>query len=181
MIDARCVTRDDIRHVVYRMWRRGAEELKCHGDFDNEAIIRELHLRSQEYGYTLFYEREPVAVFGAHAVGENEYHTWFTATNKFHFIGKEATMFLKRLVTQKTIEKPDCVLELWSAVDHPDADRWFKLLGFQLRGSQGAFTRYGYAPRKRLTTGVKSGSIETAASGVRPAEQTASAADVFLP
>lgn len=159
MIDMRPTTRDDIRHVVFRMWRRGCEELKKHGDFDKESIIRELHARSIEYGYTFFYQGEAVAVFGAHSVGEKEYHTWFSATDKFHHIGKQATRFLRDMVKRKTAERPDTRLELWSSVDHPDAARWFKTLGFQLRGSQGVFLRYLYIPRNRLTGEAKSENI----------------------
>ncbi len=151
MIDIRPSTRDDIRHVVFRMWRRGCEELGKHGNLDNEAIIRELCKRATEYGYAFYFRGEPVAVFGAHAVSDSEYHTWFSATDKFHHIGKEATRFLKGLVFAKTSQRPGVRLELWSAVNHPDADRWFKLLGFRPDKPSGMFARYVYEPRKRLT------------------------------
>lgn len=181
MIDIRPSTSDSIRHVVFRMWRRGTEELKRHGDFDNESIIRELCLRAHEYGYAFHFHGEPVAVFGAHAVSDKEYHTWFTATDKFHHIGKEATRFLKGLVFAKTSQRPDCRLELWSSVNHPDADRWFKLLGFHKLEPEGAWQRYVYIPRKRLTTEAKSENIEEAALATRPADQLASAPNVLFP
>lgn len=151
MIDLRPATKDDIRHVVFRMWRRGCEEIKKHGFSDNETIIAELCKRSTEYGYSIYYHGEPVAVFGAHAVSDTEYHTWFSATDKFHYIGKEATRFLKGLVFAKTSQRPGVKLELWTMVVHPDADRWFKLLGFYPAPASGAFLRYVYVPRKRLT------------------------------
>lgn len=155
MIDVRPTTSADIRHVVYRMWRRGVEELRCHGHFDKEAIIRELCVRSAEYGYTFYHCGEPIAIVGANTVGANAYHTWFSATDKFHYIGKEATRFLKKLTADKTAERPEATLELWTTVNHPDADRWFKLLGFQPLEPQPPFSRYLYAPRKRLTTEAK--------------------------
>ena len=150
MIDMRPATDYDIRHVVFRMWQRGTTELaKIVPEFDREAVIKVLRSRSKEYGFTFFYHGEPVAVFGAHAISDHEYHTWFTATDGFERIGRNATRFLRKLVQDKTAERPGVRLELWSAVDHPQADRWFRSLGFIPLAPEGVFNRYLYAPQKR--------------------------------
>lgn len=144
MIDLRPVTRDDIRHVVFRMWKRGADEAKRHGYEDNERIIHDLSMRANEYGFAFYHNNEPVAVFGAYAGHDDCYHTWFVATDKFTVIGKQATVFLKRFIKEKTMERPGASLELWSSVDHPEADRWFQLLGFQPLEPYDIYNRYVY-------------------------------------
>lgn len=160
MLDIRPLNANDIRYVVYRMWRRGVEEIRKNGDIGNEEIIKAFQACNHEYGYAIYFEDRPVAIFGAHAIDPLTYHTYFSATDKFHHIGRHATRFMRQLVLRETAAKPRVKLEIWSGVDHPEAERWFGLLGFDRLPDKERFQHYVYNREKGLTVKPKSTNID---------------------
>lgn len=160
MLDIRPLNANDIRYVVYRMWRRGMEEIKKNGDIGNEEIIKAFQACNHEYGYALYFEDRPVAIFGAHAVSADNYHTYFSATDKFHHVGRHATRFMRQLILRETARRPHAKLEIWSGVDHPEAERWFSLMGFNRLSDKGRFQHYLHDREKGLTLKPKSPIIE---------------------
>lgn len=159
----------DITDVVIGLWERGEQEARVAGFGDREALLAYLLSISGEYSYTMKVGNEPVAVFGATHHGE-VYHSWFMATERFNEVGKQATRFLNGFVKERVQSRPDATLEMLSAVDHPDAERWFLLLGFKKVGEKdGIFTRYRYQRRNKLTKRIEYENIQKAASGVRHA------------
>lgn len=141
---------DDARHVVMNLWGRGIREIEKYGVTDKEQLVTALIAMSKEYGFAIWHKSIPMAVFGAHFCEEdNIYYTWFAATEAFTEAGKETTKLLKKFVRDRIKERPGVEVEIWSAVDHPDAPRWFQLLGFKPlpikdENKKGYFSRYQY-------------------------------------
>ena len=168
------VTPEDIQHVLNGLWTRGEKEAVKAGFTSREQLMAYLLSVSGEYGYTMRTDDEPVAVFGA-TMSEGKYFTWFVATERFSEIGKQATRFLKGFIKERVAGRPDAHLEMISAVEHPEAEKWFNLLGFfkYPEVKQGIFTRYVY-DQSRLTKGAQYGNIRKADSGIRHVDHSRS-------
>lgn len=144
---------DDIVKVASGIWRRGEEEAEAFG-LEKSSIIQYLIEASKEHGFVMKVHDEPIAVFGASRAGDH-YNSWFIATNRFEEVGKAATRFLKGFVSEKITQHPDAELRMVSGVSHPDAERWFKLLGFEFINKEGPFSHYIYRRENRLTPAQK--------------------------
>lgn len=143
MVDHRIATKDDARYVVYRMWQRGEEEVQKYGFKDREDIIKYFLDKAKRHRYAFYHEGKPVAVFGAYE-HEGVHYTIFMATEGFLAIGKAATLWLRRFIKQEADKIYNIRLELLTAVEHAEADRWFKLIGFHELVPEGVFRRYVY-------------------------------------
>ena len=136
---------DDVYYVADNLWARGRKEAETYGIKDNALLVRRFLELSTEYGYTVWFEDKPVAVFGAYLDPEDDkYYTWFLATEEFGNVGVSLTRFLRGFIRDRKAEKPTAVLELWSAVDHPKARKWFEVLGFEYLEPSGKFHLYRY-------------------------------------
>lgn len=156
---------EDIKIVVKNMWERGQRESKVYGFDNTEDIMAYLLSLSGEYGYVMKVGDEPIAVFGA-ARHEEKYSTWFVATERFNEVGKQATLFLNGFIKERVKDRPDAELEMISAVEHPEAERWFAALGFALIEKDGLFSKYKYR-RNRLTKASGYVNISKADSDIR--------------
>lgn len=135
----------DISIVIEKLWDRGVAEAERFGFKSHSELLAFLTSAATEHGYVLKIEEMPVAVFGARHLRDNIYSTWFMATGRFDEAGAPITRFLRGFIREKLDEHPGAKIELSSAVDHPEADRWFKVLGFHPAGQpQGLFRRYDY-------------------------------------
>lgn len=141
---------NDIDFIVNHLWQRGEEEAVFYGLKNKEELRVHIIGMSQQYGYCFRVDDEPVAAFGAAHSRDDNYSTWFIATDRFEEVGKQITRFLRGFVKEKVSARPNATLELISAVGHPDAERWFRILGFQLQKPRnGVFSRYLYTrPQK---------------------------------
>lgn len=134
---------DDISQVIKGLWKRGQKEATLFGITNKEELLEYLLACSSEYGFTLKVGEEPIAVFGA-AGHDNKYNSWFVATDRFAEVGRSATLFLRGFLRDKVRNRPDAELSMFSAVEHPDAERWFSLLGFEKVDREGFMTIYKY-------------------------------------
>ena len=87
------------------------------------------------FSFGIFVDGKPVGFMGARQIevlgDRKSYGTWFLATDEFEVAGLGVTRAIKKFLGGKIRENPDADLYLLSASDHPDADRWFGLLGFR--------------------------------------------------
>lgn len=145
MIEKRDATPADVDYVTAHMWERGKREGKRIG-FENEAHIQ-AHLKSHppKYFYTLVADGNPMVVMGAES-HDNVCYTWFIATKEFTRHGLAVTKFMNRFTKQWKEESGEDRLELWSASDHPMAEKWFNVLGFYRYGADDTFNKYLYNP-----------------------------------
>lgn len=137
----------DINYVLDNLWERGSMEAEAFGFKTKADILAYILSVSSEYGYVLKHDEKPVAVFGA-SYHSGCYYTWFIGTEDFAQVGKSATRYLDGILKRKVKEKPSARLEMLSAVDHPEAERWFNILGFKLEKKDGIFSRYVYQREK---------------------------------
>lgn len=149
----------DISYVIEHLWDRGKQELSHHGKMSMESVMEHLAIASAHRdGYVIRIGEEPVAVFGAMGNGQH-YYSWFLATEKFAQIGKTATRLLRGFIKEKVTDRPDATLEMVSVGVHPDAARWFQIIGFNKLPPKdqpdSPFTHYIYDRQKQLTRRVK--------------------------
>lgn len=162
MIETLSLTRADVHFVAENLWERGKIEMERYGVTSLDQLVDKLMGMAQEYGYSLYADGRPVAVFGAALANDGWYYTWFIATEDFTKIGKAATKFLRDFTRERVAERPDARLFLWSAVDHPEAARWFQVLGFVPTEQQNCFHGYVYQG-KSLTSQAECARIQQAA------------------
>lgn len=126
-------TEDDIQYVAENLWLRGKNELNLEDIEKIRECMRMLALKSENMTWTVRKDGLPVFVFGAYynLIGDT-FYTWFLATDRFQEIGLSATVFLKRFIAAEKKQYEGSKIELWTAVEHEDAERWFRLLGFEL-------------------------------------------------
>ncbi len=141
---------DDARYVTKRMWPPGAKEIERIGmDSAPHAIAARL-VKAADYGWTFLADGERVAVCGAQRIGDT-YYTWFMATPEIANIGREFTLWLRRFC-RDAVAKEGVKLEMFSASQHPNSDRWFAALGFVPGDpSDTIFRHYRYARKNKLT------------------------------
>ena len=132
----------DIDFVLAHLWERGEVEAK---KFDMESraeIGRYMHGLPREFAWTIWHGFSPLAVLIAAKSDDGKHYTTFIATDSFPKAGLAATRILNRLFKDGLAENPHVALELWSASDHPMADKWFKCIGFERVEDQGLFRVY---------------------------------------
>ena len=135
---------DDVQAVAQRIWDRGKREVERFGYGDPVSLAAVLVASRPEYAFTLESVGEPVAAFGAFRLEGGSYRSYFLATDAFIPVAKEATRLLRSFLKRETALRPDCRLECLSASDHPDSERWFKLLGFYSAEPLNGLSRYIY-------------------------------------
>lgn len=146
MLHFNLATPDDIDAVVSGLWDRGAREASNYGFKTKDQIREYLKGMCDSHAYVLAIDNARIAAFGACAVRRNVYSTWFIATDRFSEAGAPITRFLRGFIREKLFEHPGAQIEMSSAVDHPDAERWFKILGFERVPDKehGVFLQYIY-------------------------------------
>lgn len=113
-----------------KLWQRGREELARLG-FSIASGYREF-LRFAERmidGGIICADDEPVAVAGICPDGDGTYFTFFQASESFHQHAKKITRIVRDHV--RRCREP---VFIYSVMVHPDTERWFGLLGFELDG-----------------------------------------------
>jgi hypothetical protein len=143
MLEVRRATPDDIDFVIGHLWRRGEQEYAEWG-----VGRRELFDRYQQYGREAhsycIRDEEPIALMGAMQFGEGYYRTWFQATERFADVGKEITVLVRKFMREQVADHPGAVVDLVTATQHPDAHRWFRLLGFRPHAMEDGSRVYRY-------------------------------------
>lgn len=136
---------EHVRAVVDAAWQRGKDEAEVYGVSEAQKMTELLWQQANEYGYALFHDDVLIAVFGAaFSSADNAYATWFLATDDLLKVGRHATYWLRGFVKERTHERPDAKLKIMTAANHPEADRWFRALGFSLMEDDGRFKHYLY-------------------------------------
>ena len=136
--------RDDVQAVAQAIWDRGQREIERFGFTDPVAAARGVLAAQPEYGFSLFDDAACVAVFGACRQDGGSYRSYFLATDAFISVAGEATRLIRALLKRETAKRPNARLECLSASDHPDSERWFKLLGFYSAEPLNGIARYIY-------------------------------------
>lgn len=136
--------RDDVQAVAQAIWDRGQREIERFGFRDPADTARTILAAEPEYGFGLHHAATPVAVFGACRQDGGSYRSYFLATDAFVPVAREATRLIRALLKRETAKRPNARLECLSASDHPDSERWFKLLGFYSAEPLNGIARYIY-------------------------------------
>jgi len=133
-VERRPTTAEDVRAVLGNLSLISAEELNKAGVIDREAVV--LALLSGGEAETFCEAGAPVCILGC-TVSDRRLGTWFIATERF-FNLKAATVFPSRRVLREIRERhPGIPIEACSWSKHPQARRWFELLGFKLLEANG--------------------------------------------
>ena len=136
----------DIEHVCSVLWERGVHEAKRFGLAGPQEIDRYLRGCSKEYCYVARDYSGPVTIFGANKHPEG-FITFFVSTDRMVLHGRRISIKLKHLLDADVKAEGNPVVKLISAVDHPEADRWFKAMGFAFQDEKPPFRTYLYEPR----------------------------------
>lgn len=145
MLEFMPVRPDDIDYIIHRLWERGREDASNHGFEDLDQVKVFLKTLGFDHGHVFRADGEPVVACGARLMRKDAYSTWFIATNRFIEFGKPITRYLRGFLQDQVRRHPGATLELISALNYPDAARWFKLLGFlPSQPAEGMFSRYEY-------------------------------------
>ncbi len=142
----------DIDFVIEHLWERGEAEAEKFGMTDKNEIGRYLHSLPREFAWTIWHGFSPLAVLIASRTDDGVYHTSFIATNEFPKAGLAATRILNRLFKQVMAAHPDKKFELWSASDHPSADKWFEVTGWKYSRPEGLFRVYESCSKNFVAT-----------------------------
>lgn len=140
----RSLERDDMQAVCEAVWERGKREIQRFGFVDPDQATNSFLGAKPEYGFGFFKNGSCVAAFGAIRLDGGSYRSYFLATEAFVSAAKEGTRLLRGLLREETAKRPGCRLECLSASDHPDSERWFKLLGFYSAEPLNGISRYIY-------------------------------------
>lgn len=132
----------DIDFVLANLWERGEREAKKFNMQSKAEIGRYMHGLPREFAWTIWHGYSPLAVLIAAKSEDGKHYTTFIATDMFPKAGLTATCILNRLFRKELAANPDIALEVWSASDHPMADKWFKVIGLEPAGHNGAFKVY---------------------------------------
>lgn len=125
MIEQPTVNPDLIRYVFGHIWKRGREEINRLGV--TVAAATEIALYFSLFGRTraLIVNKTPVFVSGICPDGP-ELVTWFQATEDF---AKHALTITRLMRNELRIETEP--VYIYSPCVHPDAARWFGVLGYK--------------------------------------------------
>ena len=140
----------EIDRVYANMWPRGRAELERMGFAPEKMLDAYLERNRSPFSFGIFVDGRPVGFMGARQIegsasgGRKSYGTWFLATDEFEAVGRAATRAIKKFLADKMREHPDVDLYLLSASDHPDADRWFGVLGFRFVTVLGVVRAFKY-------------------------------------
>lgn len=135
---------DDVQAVAQAIWDRGQREIRAFGYDQPLDLAAMLIVSGPEYAFTLESDGRALAVFGACRQDSGAYRSYFLATDAFIPSAKEATRLLRAFLKRETAKRPNARLECLSASDHPDSERWFKLLGFYSAEPLNGIARYIY-------------------------------------
>jgi len=130
--------------VCEAIWERGKREIQRFGFVDPDQAVKAFLGAKPEYGFAFVKDGACVAVFGAIRMDGGSYRSYFLATEAFVSAAKEGTRLLRKMLREETAKRPGARLECLSASDHPDSDRWFKLLGFYEAEPLNGINRYIY-------------------------------------
>mgnify|MGYP001604602563 CR=1 FL=1 len=140
----------DVARVHANMWPRGLAELERMGLAPEKMLGAYLERNRTPFSFGIFVDGRAVGFMGARplqdgiAGGRKRYGTWFMATAEFETAGLGATKAVRNFLAGKMREHPDVDLYLLSASDHPDADRWFGVLGFRFVTVLGVVRAFKY-------------------------------------
>ena len=135
---------NDVQAVCESLWEHGKREVQRFGFVDPDQATRAFLGAKPEYGFGFFKDGACVAAFGAIRMDGGSYRSYFLATEAFVSAAKEGTRLLRNLLKEETAKRPGARLECLSASDHPDSERWFKLLGFYSAEPLNGISRYIY-------------------------------------
>jgi hypothetical protein len=131
MIEWGAATTEDLAFIATNMWLRGKREMMRFGydgspdefaDYVSQAAVEIYAFRDPS-------QEKPLAILGIIPT-DTGYCTIFQAVEQFTDEGLEITKALRRFAKQWRKDNPQKEGAIYSASDHPDASRWFALLGF---------------------------------------------------
>lgn len=121
----------DVAYVFSHLWERGYKELDCLGlSWHDARALLTYYARTGLRSQTLFGDDRPVLVVGI-ARDNGEWITWFQATERFAAHAGEITRHIRREAAAH--QGP---LYIYSVCAHPQAARWFHVLGFDPDGGE---------------------------------------------
>lgn len=88
----------------------------------------------------------PIAVLGHFPHGEHVRVTWFLGAKRYFELGPRGVVYTRRYFQSLQRGYPGTWFHSYSGSRHPDAARWFTLLGFKLDKITDAYTLYTLAP-----------------------------------
>lgn len=133
--------------IAQDMWARGEEEARIFGLTAIDDILPMLD--RIEHAATFSYLGTPYAITGAVKAQEDVYHTVFMARPQFEDHLRAGTRMLKKHLRAQAAEKPTADIVAFSACPHPDAEKWFTLLGFEPVSSSGPVRTYKFRRKDR--------------------------------
>jgi hypothetical protein len=148
----------DLEYIMAEMWGPGAAEFDLIGITDAKALMTKICTTSDR-AWAFLADGNAVAICGVQKDEEGTYYTWFMATPSIAEVGGEFTLWLRGFCREKVeqgdAESSEVKLEMRSASQHPNSDRWFKALRFEKYAEEGIFKFYRYNPKNKLTTSAK--------------------------
>ena len=85
---------------------------------------------------------KPVCLLGVRPEGLNLFVTWFLASKRFFALRAAAVLPARRVATELRKRYPAADIEAYSWSRHPQARRWFELLGFKLVRDTGIYLQF---------------------------------------
>lgn len=141
----RPATLKDVLHIQERMWARGKLELSW-------LMPQEVWLA----GWAKRIRRKDAVAFDSHAIlgcdweGPGTICTSFQAADSFELpsIGKQVTKAIRREIPRLMHERGIHLACTYSLCVHPDAEKWFRLLGLDEDKSYVGIKRGPYTSRR---------------------------------
>lgn len=123
------IPEEDAERVINHVWFRTRDEAARFGVALWDVVEAGV---GNPYHASLVVDGEPVVLMGARVAdegGDRVAYTWFIASLTFERHGRRVTRFLREYLRSQLEAGLDRI-ECQSAAEHPDAPRWFRLLGF---------------------------------------------------
>lgn len=128
----RPATPADIRHIAKTMWQRGVQELDALGIGPHQWLTG-WHDRIYRGDAVAFDAGECVAILGCDWEGKDVICTAFQASRGFEdpAIGWRVTKEMRRAIPALLMARKARISNTYSLCIHPEAERWFRLLGLR--------------------------------------------------
>ena len=128
----RPATLADVRHVCEQMWDRGREELTYWPGATPQKWLEDWKFRIEK-GDAVALGDGPDAILGCDKGGHGVIFTAFQATRDFEKpgVGSRITKEIRRAIPKLMAERKATTCFVYSLCVTHDAEKWFRLLGFE--------------------------------------------------
>lgn len=150
-MEVAATTVEHMKHVLANLSEQNRAEHELVGITREGALKLFVDHMVRGEANTGLIDGEPVVVFGVLFSDPNNF-TWFIATEAYWKLGPAAIRFGRRFLKERAHYQP---LHTITCSPHPNVDRWFKLLGFEKYGEDGAFRYFKYGKDVPISMGAK--------------------------